>query len=98
MTSARREVLEARVKTLDGLLVGLQRDLSRIPWLLSLLVLAAPAGLVWSWVAAVFVAFLVLTIVGTSVYVTWGHQNEYRAERDLIRRELTAGDRPRDAL
>mgnify|MGYP003380579521 CR=1 FL=1 len=51
-----------------------------------------------SWVAVVFVVFSVLMLVGVSIYVTWGHQNEYRAERDLIRRELADGDRPRDAL
>ena len=95
LTPARRETLEARIKTLDGLLEGLQRDLSRIPRLLVLLVLAVPAGIVWSWVAVVFVVFSVLTLVGTSIYVTWGHQNEYRAERDLIRREVSEGDRPR---
>lgn len=95
LTPARRETLEARIKTLDGLLEGLQRDLARIPWLLVLLVLAIPAGIVWSWVAVVFVVFSVLTLVGTSIYVTWGHQNEYRAERDLIRREVSEGDRPR---
>lgn len=95
LSPSRRETLEARIKTLDGLLDGLQRDLTRIPWLLGLLVLAVPAGIFWSWVAFVFVVFSVLTLVGTSVYVTWGHQNEYRAERDLIRREIHASDEPR---
>lgn len=94
----RRETLESRLTTLDALLRGLERDLVRIPWLLSLLVLAIPAGVVWSWVAVVFIVFSVLTLVGTSIYVTWGHQNEYRTERDLIRRELSEGARSRDAL
>lgn len=95
---SRRETLEARVDALDGLLRGLDRDLTRIPWLLALLVLAIPAGIGWGWVAVVFVVFSVLTLVGTSIYVTWGHQNEYRAERDLIRRELAAAARARDAM
>jgi hypothetical protein len=98
LTPARRALLEARVKTLDGLLLGLERDLSRIPWLLVLLVLAVPVGIIWSWVAVVFVAFSVLTLVGTSIYVTWGHQNEYRAERDLIRRELAETSPQREAM
>lgn len=98
LSDARRETLETRLKTLDGLLKGLERDLTRIPWLLALLVLAIPAGIIWSWVAVVFLVFSVLTLVGTSIYVTWGHQNEYRTERDLIRRELNEGSRTRDSL
>ncbi len=82
----------------DGLLAGLDLDLQRIPRMLALLVLAVPAGIFVSWVAVVFVVFSVLMLVSVSIYVTWGHQNEYRAERDLIRRELVDGDRPRDAL
>lgn len=84
----RRATLEDRLKWLDAALLGLERDLKRIPKLLVFIVLAVPAGIFWTWVAVVFVAFSVLTLVGTSIYVTWGHQNEYRAERDLIRREL----------
>ncbi|MFO0625436.1 MAG: hypothetical protein U0325_07425 [Polyangiales bacterium] len=98
LTEPRRATLEARLKTLDGLLDGLQRDLSRIPKMLALMVLAVPAGIYASWVAVVFVVFSVLMLVSVSIYVTWGHQNEYRAERDLIRRELADGDRARDAL
>lgn len=98
LTDARRATLDARLKTLDGLLTGLQQDLTRIPQMLALLVLAVPAGIFVSWVAVVFVVFSVLMLVSVSIYVTWGHQNEYRAERDLIRRELADGDRPRDAL
>lgn len=98
LTDARRETLQARLKTLDGLLAGLDLDLKRIPKMLALLVLAAPAGILSSWVAVVFVVFSVLMLVSVSIYVTWGHQNEYRAERDLIRRELADGERPRDAL
>ncbi len=98
LTDTRRETLQARLKTLDGLLAGLDLDLKRIPKMLALLVLAVPAGIFASWVAVVFVVFSVLMLVSVSIYVTWGHQNEYRAERDLIRRELADGDRPRDAL
>jgi hypothetical protein len=99
VSTERRETLEARLRTLDGLLAGLSRDLQRIPKMLALLVLAVPAGIFMSWVAAVFVAFTVITLVSTSIYVTWGHQNEYRAERDLIRRELAgAGPSQREAL
>lgn len=98
LTDARRETLQARLKTLDGLLAALDLDLKRIPKMLALLVLAVPAGIFASWVAVVFVVFSVLMLVSVSIYVTWGHQNEYRAERDLIRRELADGDRPRDAL
>jgi hypothetical protein len=98
LTDARRETLQARLKTLDGLLAGLSQDLQRIPKMLALLVLAVPAGIFVSWVAVVFVVFSVLMLVSVSIYVTWGHQNEYRAERDLIRREIADGDRPRDAL
>ena len=98
LPDARRETLLARLKTLDALLAGLDLDLKRIPKMLALLVLAVPAGILASWVAVVFVVFSVLMLVSVSIYVTWGHQNEYRAERDLIRRELADGDRPRDAL
>lgn len=98
LTDARRATLQARLKTLDGLLGGLDLDLKRIPKMLALLVLAVPAGIFVNWVAVVFVVFSVLMLVSVSIYVTWGHQNEYRAERDLIRRELADGDRARDAL
>lgn len=98
LPDARRDTLQARLKTLDALLAGLDVDLKRIPKMLALLVLAVPAGIFASWVAVVFVVFSVLMLVSVSIYVTWGHQNEYRAERDLIRRELADGDRPRDAL
>ncbi|MEZ4390473.1 MAG: hypothetical protein R3A48_05205 [Polyangiales bacterium] len=98
LSDNRRETLEARLTTLEGLLKGLERDLTRIPWLLALLVLAVPVGIIWHWVAVVFLVFSVLTLVGTSIYVTWGHQNEYRTERDLIRRELSQGVHPRDSL
>jgi hypothetical protein len=72
LTDARRATLDARLKTLDGLLAGLQQDLTRIPQMLALLVLAVPAGIFVSWVAVVFVVFSVLMLVGVSIYVTWG--------------------------
>lgn len=88
MTPERRATLEARLTNLDALLLGLEQDLRRIPKMLALLALAIPMGIFVSWVAVVFTVFSVLCLVGVSIYVTWGHQNEYRVERDLIRREL----------
>lgn len=94
----RRATLEARLTVLDGLLLRLEGDLKRIPKMLAFLLLAVPMGIFVSWVAVVFTVFTVLTLVGTSIYVTWGHQNEYRVERDLIRRELAnAAREARDA-
>lgn len=94
----RRATLEARLTVLDGLLLRLEGDLKRIPKMLVFLLLAVPMGIFVSWVAVVFTVFTVLTLVGTSIYVTWGHQNEYRVERDLIRRELAnAAREARDA-
>ena len=98
ITPERRATLEARLTVLDGLLLRLEDDLKRIPKMLAFLLLAVPMGIFVSWVAVVFTVFTVLTLVGTSIYVTWGHQNEYRVERDLIRRELAnAAREARDA-
>lgn len=96
ITPERRATLEARLEWLDAALARLDDDLRRIPKMLVLLVLAIPAGVWVSWVAFVFVVFSVLTLVGTSIYVTWGHQNEYRAERDLIRREFAIDAREQE--
>lgn len=93
MPPERRASLEARLVALDAQLRGLDSDLKRIPRMLALLALAIPAGIWVSWVAVVFTVFSVISLVCVSIYVTWGHQNEYRAERDLIRRELAIEDR-----
>lgn len=88
LTPERAEKLETRLGWLDDALARLRRDFDRAPRIGWLALLAVPAALIWTWLAAVIVVFTVVMLVGVTLYVAWIHINEYETERGYVLEQL----------
>lgn len=88
LSDTRRTTLEDRERWLVTALARLRRDIGRTPWLAFALLLMAPAWWLWGPLAAGLVAFTVVMVVGSTIYVAWSHVHECEEELIAVRREL----------
>ncbi len=70
-------------------LASLRRDWARLPYLLVLMSLAIPGGLVWGLKGVLFAVAGAAVITGIAAYLIHGHRTEYEGKIAQLRRDLS---------
>ena len=83
--SQKRDMMEAELIRIEGLLGDLDKDWSRVRYAWALLALAIPAYLKWGTMGWSLTLLGVLSFVGTAYYLIGVRKAEYRGEMEELR-------------
>lgn len=86
--AVRRRQLEAKQADLIRHLQSLDRDSRRVPWLGALGLSAIPAGYYWGLPGVAVSLVATIFLVGSAVYLIWGHRGEYVQKVAEVREQL----------
>jgi hypothetical protein len=83
--SGKRELMEAELTRIEGLLEELEKDWKRVQYMFVLLLAAIPAFLLYGPMAASLTVLTVVSLAATSYYLIGVRKAEYRGEMEEIR-------------
>lgn len=83
--SEKREMMEAELVRLEGLLADLEKDWQKVPYAFVLLIGAIPAYMKYGTLGSSVTILAVVSLVATSYYLIGVRKAEYRGEMEEIR-------------
>lgn len=85
--------LKAEITRIEEHIASLERDRTRVPWLLGTAILAIPAGVVWGVEGVLFALFASISLAMVAAYLIEVRRREYQTELRDVHRML---ERTRD--
>lgn len=87
-STERQRRIEAEIERLEDVRQSLEREWTRLPWLLIAGVLAIPAFFIWGVGSAILVLLAVLSLYGTAAYLVGVRRRETQGEIEDMRGDL----------